>query len=230
MESYLCGRLQGYGFDTRVQAGLVAAGGIFMENTFLDALIKDGNGGAVLRGSGLGVALDDSFAHQAEHTAELALVGAINGRLDDGLAGALEGGDVISHGSSFLVVRWANGNLWSGAGNAQLPVLSYLVYGMGWGWSTRTPCLRQGKQILFGNDTQEGECGRKARKFEVAENWLDGGDGTFYSSPIETCLALLANPVAPSEFWFQTALPLHFNFGYTELPDGGQALYWIKTV
>ena len=80
-----------------------------MEDALLDALVEDGDGGAVGLDEAFFVALGDGLAHGAEGSAELGLVGAVDGRLGDGLTGALEGGDVICHGArfSFLFCRVA---------------------------------------------------------------------------------------------------------------------------
>ena len=91
------GGLGGERFDTRVEAALVAGGGVLVEDALLHALIKNRYGGAIGLGGGLVVASGDGLAHGAEGAAELGLVGAIDGRAGDGLAGALEGRNVICH-------------------------------------------------------------------------------------------------------------------------------------
>jgi len=73
-----------------------------VEDALLDALVEDGDGGAVGLGEGLFVAGGEGLAHEAEGAAKLGFVGAVDGRLGDGLTGALEGGDVICHGCARL--------------------------------------------------------------------------------------------------------------------------------
>lgn len=68
-----------------------------MEDALLHALVEDRDGGAVGLGGGLVIASGDGLAHRAEGTAELGFIGAVDGRAGDGLAGALEGGNVICH-------------------------------------------------------------------------------------------------------------------------------------
>lgn len=77
--------------QARVETALVAAGSVLVENTLLDALVEDRDSGAVLNGGSLGVTGRDGFAHQTEGTAKLGLVGAVDSRAGDGLAGALKG-------------------------------------------------------------------------------------------------------------------------------------------
>ena len=50
------------GLDAGVEAGLVAAGGVLMQDTLLDALVEDGDGLAVGGGDGLLVAFGDGLA------------------------------------------------------------------------------------------------------------------------------------------------------------------------
>ena len=100
------------GLDAGVEAGLVAAGGVLMQDTLLDALVEDGDGGAVGLDKGFLVAGGEGLAHEAEGAAELGLVGAVDGRFGDGLTGALERGNVICHGArlfSFPVGLVADG-------------------------------------------------------------------------------------------------------------------------
>jgi hypothetical protein len=103
------------GLDAGVEAALVAAGGVLVEDTLLDALVEDGDGGAVDVDEGLLVAGGEGLAHEAEGAAELGLVGAVDGRLGEGLTGALEGGDMICHGArlfSFPVGKGDAGGGW----------------------------------------------------------------------------------------------------------------------
>jgi hypothetical protein len=93
----LGGGLDGYGLDAGVEAALVAAGGVLVEDALLHAFIEDGGGEAVLLGGDLDVALGDGLAEDAQGSAELALVGAVDGGLLDGLTGALQGRDMICH-------------------------------------------------------------------------------------------------------------------------------------
>lgn len=87
---YRCLRLGDDGLDAGVETALVAAGGVLVQDTLLDGLVEDGDGGAVdLCDLGL-VASGEGLAHEAERAAELGLVGAVDGRLGDGLTGALE--------------------------------------------------------------------------------------------------------------------------------------------
>jgi len=79
------------GLDAGVEAALVAAGSVLVQDTLLDALVEDRDGGAVGIVEGLLVAGGEGFAHDAQGAAELRLVGAVDGRLGDGLTGALEG-------------------------------------------------------------------------------------------------------------------------------------------
>jgi hypothetical protein len=76
-----------------------------VQDALLDALVEDGDGGAVHGHQSLGVAAGEGLAHGAEGSAKLGLVGAIDGRLGDGLAAALEGGYVICHGGLFSFAR-----------------------------------------------------------------------------------------------------------------------------
>jgi len=91
------GGLGGERFHARVEAALVAGGGVLVEDALLHALIENRDGDAIGLGGGLVVASGDGLAHGAEGAAELGLVGAIDGRAGDGLAGALEGRNVICH-------------------------------------------------------------------------------------------------------------------------------------
>jgi hypothetical protein len=53
------------------------------------------------------VAAGDGLAHSAQGAAELGLVGAIDGRLGDGLTCALQGRDMICHTKTlFLTAIW----------------------------------------------------------------------------------------------------------------------------
>jgi hypothetical protein len=70
-----------------------------VQDALLDALVEDGDGGAVDVDEGLLVAGGEGLAHETEGSAELGLVGAVDGRLGYGLTGALEGGDVVCHGA-----------------------------------------------------------------------------------------------------------------------------------
>jgi hypothetical protein len=68
-----------------------------VEDALLDALVEDRDGRTVDLGKGLLIAGGEGLAHEAQGTAKLGLVGAIDGRLGDGLTGALEGRYVICH-------------------------------------------------------------------------------------------------------------------------------------
>jgi hypothetical protein len=87
------------GLDAGVEAALVAAGRVLVQDALLDALVEDGDGRAVGLDEGGFVAGGESLAHEAEGAAELGLVGTVDGRLGDGLTGALERGNVICHGA-----------------------------------------------------------------------------------------------------------------------------------
>lgn len=91
------GGLDHDGLDAGVETALVTAGGVLVEDTLLDALVEDRDGGTVDVGEGLLVAGGEGLAHEAEGTAKLGLVGAVDGRLGEGLTGALEGRYVICH-------------------------------------------------------------------------------------------------------------------------------------
>ena len=90
------------GLDAGVEAALVAAGGVLVEDALLDALVEDGDGGAVGLDEGFLVAGGEGLAHEAEGAAKLGFVGAVDGGLGDGLTGALERGNVICHGARSL--------------------------------------------------------------------------------------------------------------------------------
>jgi len=99
--------------DAGVQAGLVAAGGVLVQDTLLHALVQDGDSLRVGGGDGLLVAGNDGLAQDAQGAAELALVGTVGGGLGFGLTCALQRGDMICHGirNSFLVPgRWRRRN------------------------------------------------------------------------------------------------------------------------
>ena len=107
------------GLNAGVETTLVAAGGVLVEDTLLDALVEDGDGGAVGLDKGFLVAGGEGLAHEAEGAAELGLVGAVDGRLGDGLTGALEGGDVVCHSARFsflfagvIAGKWDAGGGW----------------------------------------------------------------------------------------------------------------------
>ena len=91
MEGKDLGGLGNDGLDAGVEAALVAARGVLVENTLLDALVEDRDGRTVDLGKGLLVAGCDGLAHEAQGTAKLGPVGAIDGRLGDGLTRTLEG-------------------------------------------------------------------------------------------------------------------------------------------
>jgi hypothetical protein len=103
------------GLDAGVEAALVAAGGVLVQDALLDALVEDGDGGAVGLDEGGLVAGGEGLAHEAEGAAELGLVGTVDGRLGDGLTGALERRNVICHGArlfSFPVGKGDAGGGW----------------------------------------------------------------------------------------------------------------------
>ena len=85
------------GLDAGVEAGLVAAGGVLVQDTLLHALVEDGDGRGVGGGDGLLVAIGDGLAQDAQGAAQLGLVGAVVRGLGFGLAGALQRGDMICH-------------------------------------------------------------------------------------------------------------------------------------
>ena len=87
----MSGGLGGQGLDAGVEAALVAAGSVLVKDTLLDALVEDRDGSPVGIVEGLLVAGGEGLAHDAQGAAELGLVGAVDGRLGDGLTGALEG-------------------------------------------------------------------------------------------------------------------------------------------
>ena len=76
--------------DAGVQASLVTAGGVLVQDTLLDALVEDGDSLAVGGGDGLLVAGDDGLAQDAKTAAELALVRAVGAGLGFGLTCALQ--------------------------------------------------------------------------------------------------------------------------------------------
>jgi len=78
------------GLDAGVEAALVAAGGVLVQDTLLDALVEHGDGGRVGGGDGLLIADGKRLAQDAEGAAELALVGAVGRSLGDGLTCALQ--------------------------------------------------------------------------------------------------------------------------------------------
>ena len=88
-----------------VQATFVTAGGVLVQSALLDSLVEDGDGGAVDFCDLRLVASGEGLAHEAERAAKLGLVGAVDGRLGDGLTGALERGYVICHGDWFFLCR-----------------------------------------------------------------------------------------------------------------------------
>jgi hypothetical protein len=105
------------GLDAGVEAALVAAGGVLVEDTLLDALIEDGDGRAVDFDDGFLVAGGEGLAHEAKGTAELGFVGAVDGGLGDGLTGALERRYVVCHGARSLFLSGGalfrrNGGCW----------------------------------------------------------------------------------------------------------------------
>ena len=110
------GGLGDYGLDAGVETTLVAAGGVLVQNTLLDALVEDGDGGAVDAYEGGLVPGSESLAHEAKGAAELGFVGAVDGGLGDGLTGALERRYVVCHGARSL---FFSGGAWSvGRGDA----------------------------------------------------------------------------------------------------------------
>ena len=98
------------GLDARVEASLVTAGSVLVQNTLLDALIEDGDGGAIDLDEGGLVAGGKGLAHDAEGSAELGFVGTVDDRLGGGLTGALERRYVICHGArSLFFSSWERG-------------------------------------------------------------------------------------------------------------------------
>jgi hypothetical protein len=100
------------GLNAGVETTLVAAGGVLVEDTLLDALVEDGDGGAIDLDEGLLVAGGEGLAHEAEGAAELGFVGAVDGGLGDGLTGALERRYVICHGARSLFFSEGERGCW----------------------------------------------------------------------------------------------------------------------
>ena len=87
----------GESLDAGVQARLVAAGGVLVQDTLLNALVEDRDGLRVVGGDGLFVAGDDGLTQAAQAAAELGLVGAVGRGLGFGLTCALQRGNMICH-------------------------------------------------------------------------------------------------------------------------------------
>ena len=95
------------GLEARVEAALVTRNGVLVQDALLDALVESGDGGLELGLGGWYIAVDESFAHQAQAAANAGTVGAIDFRLDDGLTCALERRNMICHLlSNPLGSRW----------------------------------------------------------------------------------------------------------------------------
>jgi hypothetical protein len=92
----------GQGFETGVEAALVAGDGVGVEDALLHALVEDGDGDAVLGLGGLDVALDESLAQGAQAGTDAAAVGAVDFSAGYGLAGALERRNMVCHCSSLI--------------------------------------------------------------------------------------------------------------------------------
>ena len=115
--------LENYRLDAGVESAFVAAGGVLVQDALLNALVEDGDGGAVDLDKVLLVAGGEGLAHEAEGSAKLGLVGAVDGRLGNGLAAALEGRYVVCHGArSLFFSGWGKGML--GEAGAQRLVLN----------------------------------------------------------------------------------------------------------
>ena len=77
-----------------------------MDDALLHALVQLGDGGAILLGRGLHIALLDGLAQSAKAAADAALVGAVDRSSLLGLSDALERGYMVCHGVSELAFRW----------------------------------------------------------------------------------------------------------------------------
>lgn len=86
-----------------IQTGLVAASGVFMDDALLNTFIKDGDGRAVNGAKAALIALCDRFTHAAERAPKLAFVGSVHCGFGFRLAGALQRGDMICHGSKLFL-------------------------------------------------------------------------------------------------------------------------------
>jgi len=96
------GSLYDESLNAGVETALVTAGGVLVQDTLLDALVEDRSGGAV-RFKRLGViAGGDGLAQKTQGAAKLGLVGAVDGRLGDGLTSALQGRDMICHSKTLF--------------------------------------------------------------------------------------------------------------------------------
>src|SRR6202022_4150749 len=90
-EFALSSLLRRHCLDAGIQAALVAAGGVLMQNALLHALVQDRNRRAIDLTQRLRVATGDRLAQGAQRAAQLALVGAIDCGLGDGLTRTLQG-------------------------------------------------------------------------------------------------------------------------------------------
>ncbi len=83
--------------DAGSQPRFIARGGVFVQRTLLNRLIKRGNRLAVGLLGGLLVALLDGLAQRAQRGAQAGGIGAIGGSALRGLTGALKRRKMISH-------------------------------------------------------------------------------------------------------------------------------------
>ena len=94
-------------FDAGSEAGLVARGGVFVEDALLHALVESGDGLAVAVAGLFDVSGSDGFTESAERAADAGAIGAIDERFAFGLTGALERRNVVCHEVKLLFeMRW----------------------------------------------------------------------------------------------------------------------------
>lgn len=90
-------------FNPRIEAALVAAGSVLVEDALLDALVEHRSGCAVNLHQVFCVAAGDGLPKGAQRATKLRPVGAVDDGFDDGLTGALQGRNVICHGTLFFM-------------------------------------------------------------------------------------------------------------------------------
>jgi len=96
------GSLDDESLDAGVETALVTAGGVLVQDTLLDALVEHRSGRAVgFKRLGV-IACGDGLAQKTQGAAKLGLVGAVDGRLGDGLTSALQGRDMICHSKTLF--------------------------------------------------------------------------------------------------------------------------------
>lgn len=103
-----------------VQASLVAASGVLVDDALLHALIENGDGGAVRCAEGLGIALGDSLSQGAQASTQLALVGAVDRGLGLCLTSALQRRNMICHSELSLALNVSGKNF--GAAGLRLAI------------------------------------------------------------------------------------------------------------